>query len=47
VLVNGSGVKHLTNLVLSEDEQHEFAEQIATLRENIATIAGQQTEGRA
>ncbi|WP_125579714.1 Rossmann-fold NAD(P)-binding domain-containing protein [Levilactobacillus cerevisiae] len=47
VLVNASGVKRLTNLALSEDEQQEFAEQGQRLRENIATIAGQQTEGRA
>jgi len=47
VLVNASGVKRLTNLALSEDEQQEFAEQGQLLRENIATIAGQQTEGRA
>lgn len=47
VLVNASGVKHLTNLVLSEDEQQAFAEQVADIRQNIVAIAGQQTEGRA
>ncbi|AYM03021.1 lactate dehydrogenase [Levilactobacillus yiduensis] len=47
VLVNASGVKHLTNLVLSEDEQQEYVTTITALRENIATIEGQQTEGHA
>lgn len=46
VLVSASGVKHLTNLVLSEDEQQEYAAQIAALRQNIDEIEGHQTEGR-
>lgn len=47
VLVNASGVKHLTNLVLSEDEQQAYTATVKTLREQIAAIEGQQTEGRA
>lgn len=46
VLVTASGVKHLTNLILSEDEQQDYSEQVTTLRANIDAIENQQTEGR-
>ncbi|MFC6206143.1 Rossmann-fold NAD(P)-binding domain-containing protein [Levilactobacillus tongjiangensis] len=46
VLVNASGVKHLTNLVLSEDEQQAYDEQIQGLRDQIQAIESHQTEGR-
>ncbi|NLR09289.1 MULTISPECIES: lactate dehydrogenase [Lactobacillaceae] len=46
VLVGDQGVRHLTNLVLSEDEQQAYAGQIAAVREQITTIEAQQTEGK-
>ncbi|WP_125546922.1 Rossmann-fold NAD(P)-binding domain-containing protein [Levilactobacillus lindianensis] len=46
VLVGKKGVKHLTNLVLSEDEEQAFAAQIKAIRTEIETIEGQQTEGK-
>ena len=46
VLVGDQGIRHLTNLVLSEDEQQAYAGQIAAVREQITTIEAQQTEGK-
>jgi len=46
VLVGVKGIQHLTNLVLSEDEQQAYAAQIAAIREQITTIENQQTEGK-
>lgn len=46
VLVGAKGIRHLTNLVLSEDEQQDYAAQMAAIREQIATIEAQQTEGK-
>lgn len=46
VLVGAKGIQHLTNLVLSEDEQQAYGAQIAEIREQITAIESQQTEGK-
>lgn len=46
VLVGTKGIQHLTNLVLSEDEQQAYGTQIAEIREQITAIESQQTEGK-
>ncbi|MFD1548401.1 Rossmann-fold NAD(P)-binding domain-containing protein [Levilactobacillus fuyuanensis] len=46
VLVGTKGIQHLTNLVLSEDEQQAYGAQIAEIREQITAIESQQTEGK-
>lgn len=46
VLVGTKGIQHLTNLVLSEDEQQAYGARIAEIREQITAIESQQTEGK-
>ncbi|WP_407885950.1 lactate dehydrogenase [Levilactobacillus sp. N40-8-2] len=46
VLVGTKGIQHLTNLVLSEDEQQAYGAQIVEIREQITAIESQQTEGK-
>ncbi|MCH5465419.1 lactate dehydrogenase [Levilactobacillus tujiorum] len=46
VLVGEKGIQHLTNLVLSDEEQQAYAEQIAAIRTQLTTIESQQTEGK-
>lgn len=46
ILVNATGVHRLTNLVLSEDEQQDYAAGISELKTTITAIEGQQTEGK-